>query len=269
MHISLLHSQSIIKTTKTMNNIVYSRRHSVILWVGLALLLFRCSEKDSLAPSAGVGGSMARFTIVGNYLYAVDRTKLHVLDISEAANPQLRQSQTVGFDIETIFPYNQRLFIGAESGMFIYDVQTDPAKPVRLSEYLHITACDPVVAEGNYAYVTLRSNNNCRGFANQLEVIDISDIKRPRQVKVIPMTNPAGLGIKNNLLFVCDGASGLKVFDRTDPINLRQIQRFDKINTFDVIPLDNTLLMVGSDGFFQYVYENDGLRLISQIPTVK
>ena len=38
---------------------------------------------------------------------------------------------------------------------------------------------------------------------------------------------------------------------------------FKNINTFDVIPLENHLLMIGKDVLQQYSYENDALKLIS------
>jgi hypothetical protein len=79
------------------------------------------------------------------------------------------------------------------------------------------------------------------------------------------MDGPYGLGFKAEKLFVCDGDSGLKVFDKTDVENLVLLNQFKDINTFDVIPLENTLLMVGKEALYQYEYLENGIELISTL----
>jgi hypothetical protein len=84
--------------------------------------------------------------------------------------------------------------------------------------------------------------------------------------------NPHGLGIDDKILFVCDGDAGLKVFDATDPmeIHLHQLAHFPDIKSYDVIPMEGVLMMIGADGLYQYDYTNlSNLHLISQIPVVK
>ncbi|MGV3658020.1 MAG: hypothetical protein ACO1NX_08695 [Chitinophagaceae bacterium] len=70
-------------------------------------LLLGCDKMaaDSAAynPSSGTGGSMARFTIVGNYLYTVDKSDLKVFEIADPSNPVFKQTVPVGFEIETIY----------------------------------------------------------------------------------------------------------------------------------------------------------------------
>jgi hypothetical protein len=45
------------------------------------------------------------------------------------------------------------------------------------------------------------------------------------------------------------------------------IKHHKGVHSFDVIPLDNILLMVGEDGFYQYEYDcNSQLDLLSSIP---
>ena len=77
------------------------------------------------------------------------------------------------------------------------------------------------------------------------------------------MENPYGLGIKDQMLFVCDGNSGLKVYNKTDVMNLQLTNQFKNINAFDVIPLDDKLLLVGQNTLFQYKYAQNNLELIS------
>jgi hypothetical protein len=224
-----------------------------------------------VANNAGVGGSMARFTIYDHYLYTVSNWDLQVFDISTPTEPQTGNKINLGWGIETIFPYKDKLFIGSTSGMHIYN-NSNPEKPEYMSRFEHARACDPVVVEGDYAYVTLRSGNICDGFVNQLDVVNITNLSAPTLVKSYPMQNPHGLGIDDNTLFLCEGEFGLKTFDAKNPLEIdkNQLQHFKNMHAFDVIPLGNVLLMIGDDGLYQYDYTNPkDLKLLSVIPIIK
>lgn len=229
------------------------------------------SDAQGGAPGsapAGVGGSMARFAITGDHLYAVDSRKLFTFDISTEELSQ-QSMKEVGWAIETIFPHENSLFIGSQSAMYIYDI-TDPAAPVRLSVYNHLTACDPVVVEGNYAFVTLRNGNRCTNQVNQLEVIDVEDRFNPKQVAFYEMINPHGLGIDNGILFISEGDAGLKIMDAKDPLDVKQLQHIKSIKTFDVIPFNNVLMVTGESGIVQYDYSDiDDIRHLSTIQVVE
>lgn len=229
------------------------------------------SSKTAIAPGSGsgsgVGGSLARFTLSGNHLYMLDGGDIQTVDVTAAANPIEGKRGYVGWDVETIFPHKQNLYIGSTSGMYILDI-SDPASPASVGMYQHVTSCDPVVVEDNFAYVTLRSGTNCQGFNNQLEVIDISNPASPQLVKTYPMTNPHGLGIDNSTLFICDGSAGLKAYDASDvnKISDNLLAHYDNITATDVIPYNNVLMMIGEEGIFQYDYSDPAnIKLLSQI----
>ncbi|MFK5973135.1 MAG: hypothetical protein QM485_07625 [Flavobacteriaceae bacterium] len=214
--------------------------------------------------SVGQGGSLARFKIVNDFLYAVDSHSINIFDISDLEHPQDLEDVYAGFDIETIFNSGQYLFLGSRSGMYIYDISS-PATPTFISEFQHGTACDPVVVDGDYAYVTLRGGNNCGATESGLFIVDISNISKPSLKVQYPMDGPYGLGIKDEKLFICDGDSGLKVYDKTNVEDLIALNHFEDINTFDVIPLENSLLMVGEDVLYQYEYLEGNIALISTL----
>jgi hypothetical protein len=222
------------------------------------------AEAASADSGTGEGGSMARFKIVDEFLYAVDSHFINVFDISNLEAPRVLEDVFAGFDIETIFNQGTHLFLGSKSGMYIYDISS-PGTPQFISEFQHGTACDPVVVDGDYAYVTLRGGNECGATESGLFIIDISNIEIPELVKSYPMDGPYGLGIKDSQLFVCDGESGLKVYDKTDILNLEEVAHFQDIITYDVIPLNSHLLMVGDGVLSQYAYEDVGLTLLSTL----
>ncbi len=217
---------------------------------------------------SGTGGSMARFIIYDNLLYTIDQYNLYLFDVSVAADPASMGEQSVGWNIETVFIARDHLFIGSTTGMHIYSLG-DPYEPEWKSSYWHVTSCDPVVVDGNYAYVTLRTGNMCDGDVNQLDIVNVADLSNPYRIKSYPMHNPHGLGIDKGILFICDGDAGLKVYDASDPLNLKanMLAHFEDINTFDVIPYNEVLIMIGEDGLFQYDYTDvTDIQLLSSLP---
>ena len=210
----------------------------------------------------GTGGSMARFKIVNDYLYTVTESEIHIFDIQTQENPIAVNSEYVGWQIETIFNQGDYLYLGSSSGMYIYSIE-NPAAPSYVSRIDHVVGCDPVVVQGDWAYVTIRGGNDCGQNLSQLEVIDISNKNMPERVAVYEMEEPYGLGIKDDHLFVCDGSEGLKVFDASATPEISLIDHFENIETYDVIPLENVLLMVGGDMLYQYRYTSEGIVLLS------
>jgi hypothetical protein len=217
------------------------------------------------SPSTGTGGSLARFTIVGDYLYTLSGSAMQLFDITEPASPVAWERVEIGWDIETIFPYQDKLFIGGMTGMYIFD-NRNPARPRKICRFAHVTSCDPVVVEGHYAYVTLRGGSRCGGLKDQLQIIDIRNISNPRLVRTHRMQGPYGLGIDQGILFVCDGEGGLKLFDARDPENLQPLGIFYEIYPIDVILERQLAIVVGRGGLYQYDYRNpDDVQLLSLI----
>lgn len=241
-----------------------------------AVALFASCASESASPNSdnrpntGQAGSLAKYAVAGgpelNYLYAVTSSELQVVDIADPTN--LRQVNSLQIDdrgIETIFPFKQFLLLGTQSGMLVYDI-SQPTTPTYVSEFWHVRSCDPVVAQDSFAYVTLRGGTNCGGTQNELHVLDISQPDAPEELHVYQLNGPYGLGIDGDLLFVCDGNAGLRVYDASNPAQgLEQIAIFTDINAKDVIPHNGLLLMIGDDGFYQYRYENQKVELISKI----
>jgi hypothetical protein len=225
------------------------------------------SATANTSQSYGTGGSTARFTLMNSYLYTVDQSHLKLFDVTQPANPGFVSNVNLGFGIETIFPYQNKLFIGTTTGMQIYDA-TIPAAPAKLSTYAHFTSCDPVVVQGKYAYVTLRSGTTCARGINELDVLNIEDAAHPVQVSTFPMINPHGLTVVNANLFICEGQSGLKAFDKTDVLNIgkNQLSFLTNFDAQDVIAGPKSLIVTGGNGIYQYDYSNPAnLKLISRI----
>ncbi len=222
------------------------------------------SNQSATMAALGKGGSMARFALLNDYLYTVDYSRLNIFDIQNPVAPE-KQDALYLFDVvETIFPYQGNLFIGSQSGMYIYSLE-NPAHPARKGAFGHIRSCDPVVAQDTTAYVTLRGGSTCGGFTNQLDVLNITDLSNPVLLKSYPMSSPYGLGIDGKHLFVCEGSNGLKFLDASDPQNITFLAQVP-VEAFDVIPHNQVLLVTAKDGLYQYDYSNlQAPRLLSKI----
>lgn len=203
----------------------------------------------------GQGGSMAQFTIVDDYLYTVDYRTLHIFHIANSNAPEEVETIDLGVGIETIYPQDGYLFIGSQNGVNIYDI-SNPRSPVEVSEFNHVTSCDPVVASGNFAIATLRGGTECGGNLNEFDLFDISDIYNPTVIKTEQLSNPYGVGFSSNtenLVYVCDGVDGLKAYDITNPELIEQVMYMTDLEAIDVIPAENNqLIVLCRNGIYQF-----------------
>jgi hypothetical protein len=217
---------------------------------------------------AGGGGSLARVAFIGDYFYYVNNYAMKVFSVEEIGMPQLVNTVYLDWGVETIFPYKDNIFIGANDGMHILD-NRDPANPEHISTFRHARACDPVVVKDDIAYVTLRDGSECENFINQLDVIDISRLESPELIASFPMDHPHGLSVRGETLYLCEGDFGLKVFDlaNLEEIHENLISHITDIGAFDVISISSDLLLlIGPDGFYQYDTKNpQALQLLSSI----
>ena len=211
---------------------------------------------QTAGTATGKAGSMSRFAIVNNYLYAVSNSKLFSVDVSTISQPVIAANQNIGWNIETLYPFKDKLFIGSQTGMFIYGLR-NPASPSYISGFSHARLCDPVIADDNYAYITLHASANiCVGTQNELDVVKISNITSPVLVKQVNLTKPKGLSKDGNLLFVCDDDAGIRVFDITNPENPILKQTIPLAATYDIICNNGIALVSAKDGLHQYNYSN-------------
>lgn len=232
-------------------------------------LLFSCSKSTdgySPGPDTGTGGSLARFTIAQGYLYVVDHQNLSTFNLANPANPVSVNVIQVGFNIETIFAWKDKLFVGSQSAMYIYSI-ANPSAPQYLGEASHIRACDPVVANDSIAYVTVRSNSSCGGDMNSLLVYDYRNALYPVLMNEIGLSNPQGLGLQGNTLFVCDNQNGLVVYalekNYYKPLEITTI----KGETFyDCIPDGNILICMIEGG--TAIYDISDRNNITQIAKI-
>jgi hypothetical protein len=241
-----------------------------ITFIFFATFFFSCQKDVQITggSTTGTGGSLARFALVGDMMYVVTTDSLKTFNISNRLNPSLVNGQRIGWneggEIETIFAFNNRLFIGSRTGMFLYSFKSGNI-PKYEGEFQHNWGCDPVVANDSLAFVTVRNGRACTGLVqiNQLDVLDVRDVNYPKKIKSYPMTYPAGVGLDGKLLFVCD--DGIRIFDISTPLSMKELKYLPKINALDVIPMNGTLMVIGDKKLTQLDYRDlNNIKTISE-----
>ncbi|MDP4213559.1 MAG: hypothetical protein Q8926_13110 [Bacteroidota bacterium] len=232
-----------------------------------------CTSFLAAAPGANSGngtkavnGSTSAFAISNNDLYALSYgSRINVVDISSAANPDLVNQVNLTDYTQTIYPFGNKLFLGAYDGMSIFDI-SDPSTPVKQGSFAHVRTCDPVITDGQHAFVTLRSGTTCQGYTNELDVLDITDLSNPVLLKTYPLTNPRGLCKDGDLLFICDGTDGLKIYDAADINHLTPIKATGGFEANDVIAGNGIAIVLAADGLYQFDYSDiQNIHQISKI----
>jgi hypothetical protein len=225
------------------------------------------STPNAAVPNkTATNGSTARFSIINKFLYTVGFSSLTTFDISHSFAPAQTSTVQVDFHVETIYPLKNRLFVGTNNGMYMYDVQAAPSKPSLIGQFTHIRACDPVIADDNYAYVTLNDSSACLGFVNELQIIDIRDVSNALEVKSYALTHPVGLSKDGDNLFVCDGKGGLKVYNAANVNDLQLIKELKDATDYDVVAQNGIAIVVTSNGIYQYDYSDvANIHLISKL----
>jgi hypothetical protein len=205
--------------------------------------------------STGVAGSMAKMALIKDYLYVISEGhSMGIVNAVNSAHPSLVSIQSAGYDLETIYPFGDKLFLGSAEGVYIFNV-SNPAQPAAEGQFSHGSACDPVITDGNYAYITLHAGTYCGGASNELDVVNVQHLPETSMTQNYPMTRPQGLSKDGSLLFVCDSAE-VKVYNASNPGNLQLLTQIPEVNGYDVIAANHLLLVVTSKGLYQYDYSN-------------
>lgn len=232
----------------------------IILFLMIAIL-FGCNKQSITTEqnSTGKNGSLTRFAIKDNFMYAIDVNYLKVYDITQGDDPVLKNKIKVDYGIETISIYGEYVYLGAVDGVYIVDIK-NPLNPIELEKIEHHVSCDPVVVQNNIAYSTQRSNAIGCGSAwteSVLAVYDVANPQSPNLLTSIPMSQPYGLAIENNWLFVCDeGKGGVVVFDVSAPENPIQKQVIKIEQPRDIILTYPYMIISSKTAFKIYNYSN-------------
>ena len=252
--------------------------------LGLCLLILSCEVSGTLqnidSQTIGQGGSLARFTIVGDYLYMIDKASISWFDLRDPSGPDLQGTvETLGGQ-ETIFPFQDFLYVGRFDGVSLFAIEPGTGKPLTFRAFPHFVACDPVVANEDYIFSTVRTSFCIRPIfnLNQVETVeemidyDAKDMSNNLTLLKIVEEEHNGMGVRDSFLFVTQGSVGMTIFKVEEPLSLSFVNNIPMENPRDIIIRDDYLILVGLNEMVLYDYEplrngQDTLRRLSSITT--
>lgn len=250
----------------------------------LSILFFiSCSEEASIAPNEqstnGINGSYSQIIVYGDYLYGLNDQLLSTVDISDKEDVQVIHQQELDFDIESIYRYEDLLFIGSSSQMYIFTIGSNGIPVLNsttnyIFERITCNLFDPVITDGKYAYVTLHveREDNCffigrpvNATVNELQIYDISDIENPKFINKFNLRQPKGLVKKDHYLFICD-TWNVKILDVSDVENIKLFHTLPNTESYDAIIKEDILLVVGGNEYVQFdIKDMNNIRELSRI----
>lgn len=249
-------------------------------WLGQGNETFFFDFNNQLIPKSAVPTSFAgnssdgigtvnRIASHEGFVYVISRSELSIFDGAGAFD--LLAKRNISWDMETVYPLENKLFIGTRNSMEVFDI-TNPTSPEREGTYFHETSCDPVLPiNASTAYVTLRTGDfsECPGDTNELLVLDVSSAWNTAEIQSFEMASPYGMSLIGNRLYVGEGANGLAIFDASDNRNLSLIERDRAVEAYDIIPHPSRadiIFIAGPTGFSQYrIDEAEEFFLISNV----
>lgn len=234
------------------------------------------SNKTTTEPTGASSGSITTFVIKAQHMYTLDHKVLLTHDLTDPDQPELVHTLTLDFGLETIFLYDDHVYVGSTTSLYIINL-SNPSQPRFVSKTERsekfVNGCDPVIVEENYAYSTVKVIvNRCgrKSSRSALLVFDITDKKHPKEVAHQFMQEPNGLAIKDDHLFVCDKVkNSVTVFNVSEPNRplLRDHLSLSVTNAYDIIIKDNRMIVSSTDGF--QIFDVTNIHDIYQIGTIK
>jgi len=181
--------------------------------VSIGLIIFDISTPSSPTVISQMDnvGSLKDILISGNYAYLADseNDSLHVVNISDTANPTLETSLVVsGIPTNMAIDGNNLYLASGSEGIHIIDIST-PTSPTLVTTYSTDNAYD-ITISGTNAYVADGPTG--------LKVLDITDISNPSVISSLDTSGTAyGVIISGTNAFISSTNAGMQIVDITTP----------------------------------------------------
>ena len=236
-----------------------------------SFLLFSCTditEYDTTTDSE-ISGKYNTIRIQGDFIYAITDSELVTIDKSDENNPEEIDRHELGGQLENLYLTEGALFIGSQTNMHIFEIETNGIPELRSStehavnfDDTPVEVCDPVVADQDIAYVTvsteqLNDSDPCGGTLelNQLHVYNVENLNSPTLIQSIDLEAPQGLAIEGDLLYVTNLFTGTDIF-RVNHQGGVTLEAHIEGAAHDVIAVDNKVMIVSKTEINQYDVSN-------------
>lgn len=178
-------------------------------------------EATPTSGGSGQGSSYAVFGVIDTFLYYVDGYSIITMSVAQADSPVVLSTTTISWDLETLFPTENFLFVGASTGMYVLDRVSDPTNPRYIGMFSHAQGCDPVVVHDTVAFVTLRGGNTCGAVNDAFLSVSVGDATAPYLLDEVNPRTPYGLAVQDTLVYVAKGYNGFALYSAAQPSALQ------------------------------------------------
>lgn len=207
------------------------------------------------------------------YLYVANKEAgLKIYNISDPSNPVLKKTiSTAAFDsLDLMSLHQQGSYLYLAVGNHFNDLQSSGLAIVKVDtpDNAWVTShwklpsskggAGVVHAEGNYAYLGCMGNGLAiLDIGNKYQIVQKSlirpDINYPTASPNPALYNARGMAVKNQIVYLCYDAGGIRIVNATDPSKPRETSHFSnpvlngKSRAYNNCILDDSLLYVGVD----------------------
>jgi hypothetical protein len=112
----------------------------------------------------------------------------------------------------------------------------------------------------------LKGGTPCGTAEDGLYIYDVSNVMSPVQKSLFRISNPGGLGIKDSVVFVCRGNSGMTLVNVKNPSSPQLMYTVNDGCYLDVIPYSNLLICYVASGLL--IYDISNLNQVLKVGTV-
>ncbi|MCK9447691.1 MAG: hypothetical protein M0Q41_01810 [Bacteroidales bacterium] len=212
-------------------------------------------------------GFRPHFGMHANQIYVICNNALGVYSVDNHYNLKGKNEVVTNEMLYTLYINDNKLFLGSRSGMSIYNIN-ETNSPVFMNRTNQINSCSPLTFKETLIYAGAGTSDICHTTGNRLDIFDITNIQNISLLASFSMEGISALETDDENLFICVGKEGLKVFNRTSPIELEKylIAELKDIAALRAMRFDDILLVVGMDGIYQYDFSTPSdIQLLSRI----
>jgi hypothetical protein len=158
----------------------------------------------------------------GNYVYAVNRNSMRIIDVSVAAAPRLTGTYTLtDNDISSvdISADDKYAFIGGYGGLVTIDIR-NPFAPQEMNFY-RLPYLSKIEIKQNIAYVSGSST---------MYLLDILNPSAPQELaKYHVFYALSGFAVSGQTIYIANGVNGLRVLDFSDYEETKEIGHYNQV----------------------------------------
>lgn len=233
---------------------------------GNSMVVLDVHDPTDPEPIGALGVALGRSQISGSLLYTA-AAEFRVIDIGNPRAPRLLSFvATPGNASDVVLFGNLAYIADGSAGLLIVDL-SDPARPLQRGSLDTPGNAVAIAVAGGYAYIADTTG---------VQIINVADPDRPVTAgRISASGNIVDVEATGQWVYVAavktaaQAGDGLLIFDRSDPVALRQIGQYISDRGVDSIQLLGDLALVNGDALDLVDVSNRGrpTRLGSYVPS--